>query len=252
MDERKLSVIETFDASAATYGRAGPDFFWPLGRALVEAAGVQAVERVLDVACGTGALAVTARERGAHVVAVDLAPAMVAAVAATGLDARLMDAERLDFEEGAFDCVLCGFAVFFMTDPPAALAEWRRVLRPGGRVALSTFVRADPRWAWRNELLPARVRPPRGRFDDSREGLDRLLRDAGFPYVRFREVDHELRFADVDEWWAWGWSHGFRGSLSRLTEEELVRYRAAAAERIAAMDAPTMTIAARLTTAARP
>lgn len=252
-NERKQAIAATFGAAAATYGRVGPDFFWPLGRALVEWTAIGAGDRVLDVATGTGAIAVAAAERGAEVVGIDLAPEMVEAARANGVDALTMDAERPAFGEGTFDRVLCGFAIFFLPDPPAALRAWRTLLRPGGTLALSTFVRRDPRWAWIPELLPT-TQPLREQddFDESREGLEAQLVRAGYANVRFDERDHDLVFADADEWWSWLWSHGHRGVLTRLTDEERDRFRAAAYERIAAMGPIVNTISARFTAAERP
>jgi SAM-dependent methyltransferase len=251
-DDPKQVVAEAFGAAAATYGVTGPDFFWPLGRELVTAAGVGPGELVLDVACGTGALSSAAADAGARAVAVDLAPGMVEVARANGVDARVMDAETLDFPDGSFDHVVCGFAIFFLPDPERALSEWRRVLRPGGGLAFSTFVRRDPRWAWVAELLPERVRPRPApdRFDSEPE-LAGLVESAGFADVRFERASYELRFADADEWWAWSWSHGHRRVLGRLTPDELDAFRAATGERIAAMPSITQAISARFTLARR-
>jgi ubiquinone/menaquinone biosynthesis C-methylase UbiE len=253
-DERKRAIAETFGAAADTYGRTGPDFFWPLGRALVDWAGVGPGDRVLDVATGTGALAVAAVERGAEAIGIDLADRMVDAARANGVDACVMDAETPSFDEASFDRVLCGFGIFFLPNPGAALRSWRALLRPGGSLALSTFVRRDPRWAWTVELLPPVSRPTTAddAFDDSREGLEAQLVCAGYVNVRFAERTHQLLFSDADEWWAWLWSHGHRRVLSRLADGDRESYRAAAYERIAAMDPIEYTIWARFTAAERP
>src|SRR5262245_60467857 len=93
------------DRVARTY----VDFFEPVTAGaiptLLDAAGVAAGSRVLDVACGPGAVATAAAERGAGVTGVDLSPQMVAVARARhpGLDFREADAERLPFPEGAFD-----------------------------------------------------------------------------------------------------------------------------------------------------
>ena len=203
---------------------------------------------MLDVAAGTGALGVAAIGRGAEVVAVDLAPEMVAVARANGLDARRMDAERLDFDDASFDRVLCGFAVFLMPDATGTLAEWRRVLRPGGSVVLSTFVRRDPRWSWIPQLCPGSEPSDDDRLDDSRGGLETLLLRTGFDDVRFVEITHDLRFTSADEWWAWIWSHGHRGVLQRLTGDERERFKSEAYARIEAMPRIENTITARFTT----
>ena len=251
-DDRKQAIAETFDAVSSSYGVTGPDFFWPLGRKLVESAGIRAGDRVLDVACGTGAVSSAAAEAGANVTGIDMSPAMVETARRNGVDARVMDAERLDFPDGSFDHVLCAFAIFFLPDPGRALGEWRRVLRPGGRLALSAFADFDPRWEWIEEFTPERLKRPPGTMFDSEAELEGVLGPAGFEDVRFELASHDLVFADADEWWAWTWAHGRHAILSRMTDDELAAYRAGAAARIAAMSPPVNVISARFALARRP
>jgi ubiquinone/menaquinone biosynthesis C-methylase UbiE len=174
MDERKRSVVEMFGAAAETYGRTGPGCFWPSGRRLVEFAGVRPGERVLDVACGTGAVAVPARDTGAEVTAIDLAPEMVERCRAEGIDAPVMDAETLTVDDASFDVALCGFAVFFWPDHARALGELHRVLRPGGRLAFTSTDELDPRRQWREQL---RAAPPTHSPFSHRDGIERIVHD---------------------------------------------------------------------------
>lgn len=100
----------------------------------------------LDVACGTGQLALMAAEAGATVTGVDFAPHLVetARRLATerGLDVRLEvgDAERLPYADGSFDVVTSTFGAMFAPDQRAVARELARVVRPGGRVALATWI----------------------------------------------------------------------------------------------------------------
>ena len=98
--------------------------------------------RVLDVACGTGALALAAARTGAHVLATDFAPGMVARVAATGLpnvEARVMDGQALDLPDAHFDAVFSIFGVIMFPDWRKGLAEMARVTRPGGHGVVATW-----------------------------------------------------------------------------------------------------------------
>ncbi|MDP9071753.1 MAG: class I SAM-dependent methyltransferase [Actinomycetota bacterium] len=105
--------------------------------ALLDAAEVTVGTRVLDVATGPGVVAAAARGRGADVVAVDQAEAMVSLARAAGLDARQARAEQLPFDDGAFDAVVAGFLLNHMARPEEGVGELARVCRV--RVALSVW-----------------------------------------------------------------------------------------------------------------
>lgn len=110
-------------------------------RRAVELLNVRDGERVLIVGCGTG-LDLELLPRAAQVTAADLTPAMVektrARAVALGMsvDARVMDAARLDFGDGSFDCVLLHLILAVVPDPYSTAREAARVLRPGGRASI--------------------------------------------------------------------------------------------------------------------
>lgn len=113
---------------------------------LVRAARVGARDLVLDVATGTGITAITARQTGADVVALDLTPRLLdaalelaEAVGTSGIDWREGDAEALPFRDGEFDIVLSSFGHMFAPQPEVTIREMLRVLRPGGRIAFTTW-----------------------------------------------------------------------------------------------------------------
>jgi ubiquinone/menaquinone biosynthesis C-methylase UbiE len=135
-----------------------------VGEWLVEALDPQPGATVLELAAGVGDTGLAAAARlGANgrLISTDFAPAMVEAarrraeeLGVEGAEFRTMDAERMDLEDGSIDGVLCRWGYMLMADPAAALAETRRVLAPGGRVAFSVW--GDPAanlWA----AIPARV-----------------------------------------------------------------------------------------------
>lgn len=126
-------------------------------------------EAVLDVACGTGVLAVAAAEAvgpAGRVLGVDLADAMVQASRQRAQDIGLghatferMDAERLNVPDASFDLALCSLGLMYLPDPDAALVELHRVLRPGGRVVLAVWgERARCGWAPLFGIVDAEVR----------------------------------------------------------------------------------------------
>ncbi len=126
----------------------GPVLSSPWAARLVDIARLVPGEHVLDVACGSGAVAAAARERvgleGA-VTGLDPNPDMLAVARRKHPDLRWCEgrAEALPFEDEAFDAVLCQFGVMFFDDPVRALTEMRRVLRPAGRIALAVWDRLN-------------------------------------------------------------------------------------------------------------
>jgi ubiquinone/menaquinone biosynthesis C-methylase UbiE len=120
-------------------------FTTPPAGELVTLAGIKAGQKVLDVACGTGVVAVTAARRGAQVTALDLTPELLvrarenAELAGVTIDFREGDVEQLPFDTGAFDVVLSQYGHMFAPRPAVAIAEMLRVLAPGGTIAFSTW-----------------------------------------------------------------------------------------------------------------
>jgi trans-aconitate methyltransferase len=120
------------DWQAERYARHAR-FVADLGLPVVELLAPQAGERVLDLGCGDGALTLKLEELGCEVVGVDSGPDMVAKAQALGLDARLMDGQKLTFER-EFDAVLSNAALHWMRrDPTAVVRGVARALRPHGR-----------------------------------------------------------------------------------------------------------------------
>jgi len=123
---------------------------------LVQFAEIAAGQSVLDVACGTGVVAVTAARRGARVKGLDLSPVLLevaranAALAQVQIDFVEGDAEALPYSDASCDVVLSQFGHMFAPRPEVAIQEMLRVLKPGGRIAFST---------WPPEHLVGRVFP---------------------------------------------------------------------------------------------
>ena len=158
--EQKAWLAGVFDRAAPAYDRVGVAYHEHFGRRLVELAGLPADAALLDVGCGRAAVLLAAAGRAGTLTGVDVSAGMLeharAELRAAGVDGvrlEVMDAERLAFADGTFDALTAAFLLFFLPDPERAAAEFRRVLRPGGRVAVSTWGDDDPRWAWEDDLM---------------------------------------------------------------------------------------------------
>ncbi len=151
--------------------RKGWSFFAPLelqttppAAELVRHARVRPGQRVLDVGCGTGVVAVTASRLGAIVVGLDLTPALLerarenARLASVDIAWHEGDVEQLPFSDATFDVVLSQFGHIFAPRPDVATAEMLRVLKPGGTLAFSTW--PPELFTGRMFMLTATYAPP--------------------------------------------------------------------------------------------
>jgi SAM-dependent methyltransferase len=181
---------------------------------MLELTAVGRGDRVLELACGPGGLGLAAAARGADVVLSDLSAEMTAIAAARAgalrnVSTRVLDVDDIDQPDEAYDVVLCREGLMFATDPHRAAAELRRVLRPGGRVAVAVWGPRE-RNPWLGLVFDAvgaqlgrRVPPPGvpGPFSLA-HGLGPLLEDAGFDDVSVGELAVPLRARSFEEWWA--------------------------------------------------
>jgi ubiquinone/menaquinone biosynthesis C-methylase UbiE len=127
------------------YHRFATQTVWGLGPVLVEACGIGAGQRVLDVAAGSGNVAIRAAEAGADVVASDITPENFAAgraeARARGVELEWVraDAQALPFGDGEFDVVTSALGAMFAADHQAVADEMLRVCRPGGTIGMINF-----------------------------------------------------------------------------------------------------------------
>jgi O-methyltransferase/aklanonic acid methyltransferase len=265
-DAAKSIVAQVFSDSAESYDQV-IDFFAPFGRALVDGAQLAPGARVLDVASGRGAClypALDAVGSDGSVTGIDIAPGMVDALTAdlceqgiTNARVQVGDAEALEFEDGSFDAVLGGFMIFFCPRPERVLAEFARVLKPGGVVALTIFDGETPSKFLRDvgtELFGEQDRRASETFDRS-EVLDPALVAAGFGQPAGIDVHERFRFESADQMERWHRSHFARLLLDVLDEDQLAVYRRRLAEHLEALregDAFVMPQRARVTVARKP
>ncbi|MFC7534346.1 class I SAM-dependent methyltransferase [Actinoplanes sp. GCM10030250] len=227
-----MAIDDIFDQAAADYDNVGVEFFTPMGAALAAAAGIKPGDRVLDVGCGRGAVlfpAARAAGPGGQVTGIDLAPSMVELTSRDAadlgtVDVRVGDAQDPGFPAASFDVVTAGLLLFFLPDPGAALRSYRKILRPGGTLAFSTFAQQDPRYraafqAMGRHADGATNQPAVAEMFQDADRLRAAVSDAGFEGVRIEDLTVHSEFRDLHHFLAWVGSHAGRAVLSRVPRE---------------------------------
>jgi ubiquinone/menaquinone biosynthesis C-methylase UbiE len=215
MDARVQRRIQRYgwDLAAADYEPLWQAQIAEAQADLLELASPAVGERVLDIACGTGLVsfeAARAVSASGHVLGIDLSERMIDAANRRAREATLsncsfsrMDAETLALPDASFDVVLCALGLMYMPDPEQALREMRRVLRPGGRVALAVWgERANCGWSAVFQIVDAEVASevcPLFFRLGQQDTLARLCADLKFENVRHRRITTTLTYADADE-----------------------------------------------------
>jgi len=200
-----IAAAETYEREMvpAIFARWAPD--------LVAEADVHPGQRVLDVACGTGVVTRLLAERvrpGGHVTGLDLNPAMLAAARTAAGDASIQwleaSAQSMPLPDAGVDAVTCQQGLQFFPDRAAALAEIRRVLVPGGRLALAVWrstVHA-PAFAALEKALAARIGPGKAALPPfslgDAEAIRALVVGAGFRDVKIRAEVKMTRFPSAE------------------------------------------------------
>ncbi len=235
---RSAGVAAVFDRVADTYDNVGVPWFAPIAERLVAGLEPRPGDRALDVGSGRGAALfplTTAVGPTGSVTGIDLSARMVEVTSAdirqrglTNVTLQVMDAAAPHFPAAGFDIVASSLVVFFLPEPAAALAHWRELLVPGGRLGLSTF--GAPSAVWQAvdavfrpflppAMLDARTTGAAGPFE-SDAGVESLVTGAGFVNVRTECFDLEVVLTDVDHWSRWSHSHGQRAMWDAVPAAE--------------------------------
>lgn len=215
MDPRLQRRVQRYgwDKAADVYEGFWANALRPAQERLLALARIQPGEHVLDVACGTGLVALPAAESvgaGGRVLATDISDAMVlnlrATAAANGLahlSVERMDAESLDVADATFDVVLCALGLMYVPDPARALAEMHRSLRPGGRTAVAVWgARSRCRWAEIFPIVEKRVASevcPLFFQLGSGDALSYTLEQAGFRDIVTERIDAPIHYDTAEE-----------------------------------------------------
>lgn len=261
-DHRAASLLGWEEAASGWVRRQKMMRTWaaPVSHWMVEAISPQPGERILELAGGLGETGMLAAELVApigSVIVSDQAEAMLAgareraeALGIENVEFKLINAEWIDLPLASVDAVLCRWGYMLMADPATALGETRRVLRPGGRVALAVWdaIERNP-WA----ALPGQELTDRGnapRPDPTTPGpfvlgdptqVAELLEQAGFSEIHIEAIDLLRRHPDFEELWdtTLDLSRNFHDAVLSRPESEIADIRASLAERFAPFTSST-------------
>jgi O-methyltransferase/aklanonic acid methyltransferase len=237
--EKREENLRVFSQAATIYDRIGPQIFSYFGQCLVNLSDLGPGDKVLDVAAGRGALLFPVAAKvgpTGHVTAIDFSPDMVRETnkdiesrKLSHAEIRHMDAEQMNLPDASFDWVMCGFALWMFAEPARVLQEFYRVLKCGGRVALSTWAADNPSQTWCHEVLRLFVSTPAAKdlsaktdakFDTPLQ-LETALRQAGFADTQISVEEKTFVYADEKQYWSSLWSAGFRRQLEKMTPDLL-------------------------------
>jgi 2-polyprenyl-3-methyl-5-hydroxy-6-metoxy-1,4-benzoquinol methylase len=242
LEQAKIKAAFAYNAAADHFDHPVSSFWHRFGRRTVDRIDLRPGERVLDVCCGSGGSALPAAEMvgpDGQVVAADLAERLIdlarAKAEARGLaniEFRVGDMLALSYPDESFDTVVCVFGIFFVPDMTEAVRELWRMVKPGGRLAITT-------WG------PNLFEPANGAFweaihaerPDLHRGFnpwDRISKPGG---LRAMLADADIHSVDIlaeagthplnspEDWWKIALGSGYRGTLEQLDADALARVR---------------------------
>ncbi|WP_455204750.1 class I SAM-dependent methyltransferase [Kaarinaea lacus] len=240
--QQKDNVAQVFNTVSTGYDNAALRFFPFCADHIVSTLKPRPGQKILDVATGTGAVAVALaqaiRPQG-RVIAIDLAEGMLARaehnvnkMALDNVDLFQMDAEQLDFKRDYFDASVCSFGLFFMPQMQRALNEWVRVTKPGGTVLFTSFTS--------NAFQPQRekmftllseygVDVSGNRFASDKltdpDVCQNLMEQAGLKNIRVEKKQLGYHLNSAQDWWEVMWNSAGRRPLLQLDDEQRADFR---------------------------
>lgn len=266
----RQASLEGWEAAASGWVRRQEllrEFAAPVSHRMIEVVCLQPGERVLELAAGLGETGMLAAELVAPhggVIVSDQAEAMLEgartrsiALGLSNVEFQLLNAEWIDLPLASVDVVLCRWGYMLMADPAAALAETRRVLRPGGRLALAVWdsLEHNP-WALEptQELITRGLTPTPDPVAEPGPGpfalgeawrVQELLEQAGFAEVDVEAVELTRRHADFEDLWdvTLDLSHSFHDAVLSRPQPEIEAIKQSLAERFVPYTAADGTLA---------
>lgn len=238
----KAQAAMTYNAASDNYDHPANSFWARSGSRTIERLDLRPGARVLDVCCGSGASAIPAAKAvGAtgSVLGVDLADDLLALARAkaeqcgyTNAEFRTGDLLDLDLPEAGFDAVVCVFGIFFVPDMQAGARALWRLVRPGGKLAVTTWgpcflePMSSRFWAAVRDVNPDLFRDyhPWDRINEP-NAVRSLLSGAGIGVQEVLSENVTQILSSPEDWWPMVLGTGYRGTIEELDEESRAQVR---------------------------
>ena len=241
----RAQVAAAFNRVAAGYDNSALRFFPFCADRLIVRLNPARGSKILDVATGTGVVAMAAMQAVGHegrVMAIDLAEGMLDRLqekidkfGIPNIDLHVMDAAALEFRSEYFDHVVCSFGIFFLPDMSVGLREWTRVTKPGGRILFTVF--GKQAFQPMMELFIRRIEnygvdaPDKDapfaamRLADPERCRD-LLSGAGLKDIEVHTEQLGYHLKDEAQWWEVIWNSGMREWVEKIPSARQELFRA--------------------------
>jgi ubiquinone/menaquinone biosynthesis C-methylase UbiE len=240
--QAKAKATATYDAAADHFDEKPLAFWERIGTRTVERLALATGAKVLDVGCGTGASALPAAqaiEPSGFVTGVDLSARLLDRARAkaktrglSNIEFRVADMTSLGYPDGHFDAVISVFSIFFVPDMGGLVRELWRMVRPGGKLAVTTwgpriFEPAYSRW----QKMVKQERPdlysafnPWDRITDP-ESVRCLLRDGGAANIEVAAEDGSQTLRSPEDWWIIALGSGLRWAIEQMGPKTAARIK---------------------------
>jgi ubiquinone/menaquinone biosynthesis C-methylase UbiE len=243
LPQAKAKAAATYDAAADHFDDEPLAFWDRIGRRTVERLALSPGASVLDVGCGTGASALPAAQAvgsDGHVIGVDLsarllerARAKAVARGLTNIEFRIGDMTSSGYTNASFDAVVSVFSIFFVPDMEGLVRELWRMVRPGGKLAVTTWGPRifEPAYSrWRTAIKQERpdlysAFNPWDRITDI-ESVRRLLHDGGVQHCEIVAEEGVQTLRSPEDWWTIALGSGLRWAIDQMGPATAARMKA--------------------------
>lgn len=237
LDEFKQQVAANFN-QRQNYGKG--DFHPQLAHRLIEYAGIHSGQKILDIATGTGLVAIEAAQlvgSEGRVVGVDISAGMlnqarqtIEAAGLNNIEVYQVDAEALNFADNSFNVILCCSALIYLTNIPATLRQWHKFLKPNGLIGFNAF--ADTSFI--TSVVLKRVAQKNGvslifnQLTGTKKKCYALLQDAGFGDIEVKtdQFGSYISLSEAKGLWDINLKNPLCSSLQKLESKQLEQVKA--------------------------